>query len=42
MLLKNLVYLRYKFSGCALRISDLALKNLVITCAKIIVENLAT
>lgn len=41
MLLKDLVYLRYKFSGCALRISDLAAEDLTIICAERIVENLA-
>jgi len=39
--LKNLVYLRCKFSGCALRISELAPEALAIICAEIIAKNLA-
>ena len=41
MLLKILVYIRCKFSECALNISDLAPEDLAILCAEIIVENLA-
>jgi len=41
MLFKILVHIRCKFSEYALKISDLAPKDLAIICAEIIVKKLA-